>query len=239
VAKGRDTVELVRAAAGGPALTALRSLEITGRSVMTGLKVPRQFNAIALFPLFYRQEEATETTGAVPGFHTTIGFDGTAGWMKGAALAGDGRSKDRNVAMKAYTRAARQTMAGFMAGIDTPWLLDTGRYTFTDAGTVDAGADKGAMQLLIDGPDGRVGKLLIDPGTHLPRRLIEAPLPGNGGNAAVTDTIYTYSDFQTQNGVQLPRTIVRDNTPTRTTWSIAKYTLNPKLTARRFLVPKR
>ena len=239
IAGGRDVIERLRAAGGGAALTALRSFDVTGTSLMSSLTAARQLKVRALFPQYYRQEEGPRPGVKGPAFHTTMGLTGDHGWLTGAQLGGDGRSPDRSLAERAYTRAARQAMAGFLAGVNAPWLIDTGRYTATSGGTVEAGVDRGALIVLLDGPDGRVGRLLIDPGTHLPRRLIEPPQPGGGGTAGIADIVFTYSDFQPQNGLQLPRTIVRETGPNRTVWSITKYTLNPRLTSRQFLPSRR
>jgi hypothetical protein len=232
IARARAVLDR-RAAGGGPALTAVRSLEITGTSQMTGLKVPRTLTVRALFPSFFRQEEAPAGNNAKT-FHTVIGMQDTIGWIAGATLAGDGSSTAPGVAARAHTIAGRQAMAGFLAGISAPWLLDSERYTFTDGGVINAGADRGSQVLLIDGPDGRVGRLLIDPDTHLPRRLIEPPQAGSAGTSAVADIVFTYSDYQPQDGLQLPRTIVRDNGPNRTIFSLEKYTINPKLKPQQF-----
>lgn len=234
VARGRELIEQLRTAAGGAALTKVRSFEIAGTSVMTGVRVPRRLTVIARFPAAFRLDEATATTGKTPGLHTAIGVMGDRGWMLGVALGGEGASKDVEVARRAYTRAARQTMAGFMAGVNAPWLIDTGRYTATDGGVVDAGPDQGALQINLDGPDGRVGRLILDPKTHLPRRLIEPPQPSGGGTAALTDIVYSYADFQTQSGVVMPQTIARHSGAITTTWTISRYGLNAPIPASRF-----
>ena len=239
IAAGRATLELVRTAAGGPVLTALRSFDASGTSAMTGLKAPRQLQILALFPQYFKIDEAPLPGYRGPMFHTTMGLENRGGWLTGANLGGDGKSRDPGVAKRALTRAARQSMTGVLAGINAPWLMDTGQFTMTDAGRVTAGDDRGALQVIIDGPDGRVGRLLVDPGTHLPRRLIQPPQPGGGGGAAVSEIVFTYSDFQAQDGVQLPHAIVRQVGETRTTWVIKKYVLNPKIPARRFVAGQR
>ena len=226
-------MERVRTAGGGSALTHLRSFEITGTAEMADLKIRRSLRVIARFPLLYRQEEATPP-GTKPPFNTAMGLEGDRGYLTGARLGGDGQSKDRDVVRRTYARAASQAMAGFLAGINAPWLIDSGHYTATDGGTVTAGTDQGALILILDGPDGRVGRLLIDPNTQLPRRLIQPPQAGGGGTAAVADIVFTYSDFQPQGGLQLPHTIVRENGRNRTVWSIKQYTLNPRLAPGRF-----
>jgi hypothetical protein len=201
---------------------------------MTAINGVRGLNILALFPHFYRQEEAPQPGAKGRVLHITMGLQGDVAWMNGAVLAGEGRSPNREVAQRAYTRAARQAMAGFLVGVNAPWLIDTGKYTVTDEGTIETGTDRGTLAVLIDGPDGRVGRILIDPGTHLPRRLIEPPQPWGGGIAAVADIVFTYSDYQPQAGLQLPHTIVRENGRNRTVWSIRQYTLNPPLSPRRF-----
>ena len=227
-------MERVRTAGGGATLTALRSFEAIGTSATAGLSVTRLLKVMALFPLFYRQEETMPATMQDRGLQIAMGLDGNTGWINGAVLGGDGRSADRATAQRAYTRAARQAMAGFVAGVNAPWLMDSGRYTITDGGTIDAGIDKGAAVIILDGPDGRLGRLLVDPGTRLPRRLIQPPQPGSGGRTALADIVFTYSDYAPQGGLQLPHTIVRENGGDRTVWSISHYTLNPPLTPRHF-----
>lgn len=234
IASGQAIIERVRSAAGGPALTALRSVMATGTSQMSVVRDVRLLSIMALFPQSYRQEEAPKPAAKGRLLHVTMGLQGDSAWMSGAVLGGDGQSLNREVAERAYTRAVRQAMAGFLIGVDTPWLFDTGKYTVTDAGTVDLGDDRGALAVLVDGPDGRVGRILIDPGTHLPRRFIEPPQPGGGGAAAVDDIVFTYSDYKPQAGLQLPHTIVRENGRNRTVWSIKEYTLNPRLSPRQF-----
>lgn len=234
ISRGRAIMDRMREAGGGPTLTALRSFEATGTSTMTGMKVARNLKVQALFPLFFRQAESTPAGLKGPTFNTTIGLQRDLGWLTGALIGGDGQSKDLEVSRRTYARAARQAMAGFVAGISAPWLADTGAYTITDGGRIDAGTDRGALVLIFDGPDGRVGRLLIDPDTRLPRRLIQPPQPGSGGTAAVADIVFTYSDYQPQGGLQLPHTIVRENGRNRTVWSITQFVVNPRLTARQF-----
>ena len=232
VARGRELFALWKSAAGGEAVTALRSVEISGTSVMTGIKATRQLSIAARFPLAFRIEETPPTK--VGGLHLAMGLTGDTGWIAGASLLGDGSSPDPAAARRAYTRAVRQTMAGVMAGVNLSWLADTGKYTFTDGGVVDSGADQDALQLLIDGPDGRVGRLLLDPKTHLPRRLVEPPVPGGGGTAALADITYSYGDYITQGNVHVPTKIVRTNASAVTTWTLARFRLNPQIPATRF-----
>ncbi|MEI6245328.1 MAG: hypothetical protein WCQ64_09800 [Acidobacteriota bacterium] len=234
IASGRAVIDRLRTAGGGPALAALKSFEATGTSQMTGMKVVRRLKISAMFPQFYRQEESMPAAVKGPVFNTTIGLEGDIGWLTGAILGGDAQSKNIETSRRIFARAARQAMAGLIAGVSAPWLVDTGKYTVTDGGVINAGPDRGALILIMDGPDGRVGRLLIDPDTHLPRRLIQPPQPGGGGTAAIADIVFTYSDYQPQAGLQLPHTIIRENGRTRTAWSITQYTLNPKLTPRQF-----
>ena len=233
VARGRELLATWKAAAGGDALTTFRSLELIGTSTMTGLRSPRRLTVAARYPNAFRLEEGP-TSPNVPALRVAIGVLNDSGWMVGAVLAGDGRSTDPAVSRRAYTRAARQTMAGVMVGMNIAWLTDTGRYTVSDAGVADTGPDAGAPQLWLDGPDGRVGRIVFDPTTHLPRRLVEPPQPGGGGTAALVETTFTYSDIGMQHGYPLPKTIVRTNGTTITTWTMTTFGVNAKLPASRF-----
>jgi hypothetical protein len=233
IARGRQIIEQVRAAAGGGAVTAMRAFEATGTSNMSVLREPRTLHVRALFPSYYRQAEVPPA--GKKGLRTLIGMQTEdVGWILGAALAGDGRSSDRDIAQLAYTRAARQTMAGWLAGVNAPWLVDSGKYTPVAGGTVDAGDDRHMLIVSLEGPDGRAGRLLVDPNTHLPRRFIEPPQPGTGGEAARNEINFSYADYRNVDGVQLPMSITRTVGRIRTLWSIEKYTVNPKLSPRDF-----
>jgi hypothetical protein len=152
-----------------------------------------------------------------------------AGWMLGARLGGSGLSSDVRAMQDAYNRAGSQAMAGFLAGVNAPWLVDSGKFTPLASGTVESGDDRSLIIVNLEGPLGRAGRLLIDPGTNLPRRFIEPPQPAPGGEAGRNELNFTYSDFRNVEGVQLPHTIIRRVGQVLTTWSITKYELNPKL----------
>jgi hypothetical protein len=228
IAKGKEIIERVRAAAGGAKLTAIRSLQADGTSDMSAVG-RRALSIRAMFPSSYRQEEIPSAPG---GLGVAIGLQGNGiGWMLGGRLGG---SSDRNVLQENYNRAASQAMAGFLAGVNAPWLVDSGQFTPVAAGKVDTGDDRDLSIVAIEGPLGRAGRLLIDPGTNLPRRFIQPPQPLPGGAAGHNELSFTYSDFRAEDGVQLPHTIVRRVGNSLTTWLISKYTLNPKITAKEF-----
>ncbi|TAK12527.1 MAG: hypothetical protein EPO35_11300 [Acidobacteria bacterium] len=224
---GRALIERVRAAAGGAKVTAMRRFQATGTSRMSVVPGTRTFTVRALFPGFYRQEEIPTATG---GFGFAVGVEAEdIGWMLGGRLGGEGRSSDPKVARAAYDRAGSQAMAGVLAGVNAPWLVDSGKFTPIAAGKVEGGDDRDLAIVNLEGPTGRAGRLLIDPGTFLPRRFIEPPQTGVGGEAGLYDLVFTYSDFKDVQGVQLPHTIVRRVGNIQTTWSIANYDLAPKL----------
>jgi hypothetical protein len=217
----------------------VRSLEAEGTSSATFASQSRRLTIKALFPDRYQQDEAPQKgPRAADRFRTMVTLNGEIGWFAGVGLGGDGQSPDRDTRRRAYTRAARQSMIAFFSGVNVSWLTEPGRLTFTDGGTIENGDDRGALVVIVDGPEGRAGRIIIDPGTMLPRRFITPPQPA-GGTASVLETVLTFSDFLPQAGVQLPRTFVRVNGRNRTTWTITKYTINPKLLARQFVSPPR
>ena len=231
VTRGKEIIERIRAAAGGPKLTAIRSIEATGTSTLSVLAGARTLNIRAMYPEFYRQEEIPTGRG---GFGVAIGLGPErTGWMLGARIGGRGLNQPQAL-QDAYSRSASQAMAGFLAGVNAPWLVDSGQFTPVASGTVDSGDDRSLLIVNIEGPLGRAGRLLIDPGTNLPRRFIEPPQEGPGGEAARNEFNFTYSDFRDVDGVLLPHTIVRRIGNVMTTWAIAHYTLNPKLRAVEF-----
>lgn len=234
IARGRSIIEAARDAARGGSPLTVRGLRASGTSTLSVMKVPRHLLIDARFPDSYRQEEATAPGTPGGGFITIFGLDGGQGYLVGANLGGEGQASDLAVAQRARTRAARQTMAAFLAGVWPAWLVEAGTFTPTDAGTVTAGDDAGAAIVLVDGPDGRVGRLIVDPATHLARRLIQPPQPATGGQAAVSEVTVTFSDFRPVAGVALPHTIVRQLGPMRATWTIASWEINPTFRATDF-----
>jgi hypothetical protein len=227
VQRGKEIIEKIRAAAGGPKLTAIRSIEATGTSTMSAIRNPRTLSIRAMFPELYRQEEIPTGRGGL-GFAIGVAPD-RVGWILGARFTPNAKAGGAQAMQDMYNRAGSQAMVGFLAGVNAPWLVDTGKFTPVASGIVDSGDDRSLFIVSLEGPLGRAGRLLIDPGTNLPRRFIEPPQPGPGGEAGRNDLNFTYSDFRPVDGVQLPHTIVRRVGNVLTTWVIEKYTLNPKL----------
>jgi hypothetical protein len=227
VQRGKEIIEKIRAAAGGPKLTAVRSIEATGTSTMSTIRSPRTLSIRAMFPELYRQEEIPSARGGL-GFAIGVAPD-RVGWILGARFTAGSKPGNAQAMQDMYNRAGSQAMAGFLAGVNAPWLVDTGKFTPVASGTVEAGDDRSLFIVNLEGPLGRAGRLLIDPGTSLPRRFIEPPQPGPGGEAGRNELNFTYSDFRALDGVQLPHTIVRRVGNVITTWLIEKYTINPKL----------
>jgi len=224
--RGKEIIEKVRAAAGGPKLTAVRSIDAAGTSTMSGIRDPRTLSIRAMFPELYRQEEIPTGRGGL-GFVVGLGPE-RVGWILGARFNANDKAGPRAM-QDLYDRAASQAMAGFLAGVNAPWLVDAGKFTPVSSGTVDSGDDRNLLIVNLEGPLGRAGRLLIDPGTNLPRRFVEPPQPGPGGEAGRNDLDFTYSDFRPVGGVQLPHTIVRRVGRVITTWMIEKYSINPKM----------
>ena len=117
-------------------------------------------------------------------------------------------------------------------------LLHIHLHTFTDGGVIDAGADRGAVMLQIEGPDGHAGRLLLDATTHLPHRLTIDRSVAAG--TSTVGLIITYSDYRDVSGVLLPHKILREtDTGITTTWSMAHYVVNGKISPQVFLPPRR
>jgi hypothetical protein len=232
VSRGKELIEKIRAAAGGPKVTAMRSFEARGTSTTSVIAGARSLTVRALFPGFYRQEEIPAAKG---GLGVAIGVGvGNIGWMLGARLGGDGRPTDAKGLQDAYNRAASQAMAGFLAGANAPWMVDSGQFVAVASTTPESGDDSQLIVINLAGPHGRAGRLLVDPSTNLPRRFIEPPQAGTGGGAGRNEINFAYADFRDVDGVKLPHTIVRRVGNIQTTWTIEKYTLNPKLRPRDF-----
>lgn len=227
VRRGKEIIERVRAAAGGPKLTALRSFAATGTSTMSAMPGIRTFSARALYPGFYRQEEIPTAKG---GLGVVIGIeDSGIGWMLGARIGGGSRENSGKILQETYNRSASQAMTALLAGVNAPWLLDSGKFVAVASPALSGGEDRSPIIVTLEGPHGRAGRLLIDPATHLPIRFIEPPQPGTAGEAGRNELDFVYNDYRRVDGVMLPHTIVRHVGRIQTTWAIAQYTINPKL----------
>ncbi len=228
VERGRALVAAYRTAAGGPRLNALHALKAVGTIASSGAQPPMQAMFLLSFPNRFQQREAILRSGRPPDI-AVIGFNGTHGWFGGAGrLVGDGSSSDPAVRARAETRAARQALVNFAAGVVPSWLEDARMVTYTAAGTVASGADRGALILEIQGPDGDAGQLLMDPVSHLPRRLIARYLPDIRRQAG--EYTIAYRDFRPERGILLPHTIVRESDVAgRSTTTITSYSIDPTI----------
>jgi hypothetical protein len=223
-------------AAGGRALTEVRTLRAIGVSFDPDDRGNRRLTVETGHPSRYRQREGTiATTGAR--HRTLIGFDGTTGWWAGNTfLGGEGLSRDPDVRARAVTRAARQNFINFAAGALLWWLPDAG-VTVSTLGAISDGPNRGAaaFDLAIDGTP--VGRLLLDGETHLPRQLTVEYLTDirpEGG-----EYIVSYHDYKDAGGgVLLPYRITRSTSVGgEVQWLVSAYTLNPALPADTFVRP--
>jgi hypothetical protein len=223
-------------AAGGTAVTEVRTLRAIGVSFDPEDRGNRRLTVEAGHPSRYRQREGTIATSGAR-HRTLIGFDGTTGWWAGNTfLGGDGLSRDPDVRAQAITRAARQNFINFVAGAMPWWLPDAG-VTVSSLGAISDGPNRGAaaLDLAIDGTP--VGRLLLDAETHLPRQLTVAYLTDirpEGGEYVVS-----YHDYKDAGGgVLLPYRITRSTSAGgEVQWLVSAYTLNPALPADTFVRP--
>lgn len=229
-------------AAGGDALLAVTGLRITGVSVDATLGSNRRLTIEAAPPAKYRQREASGQADPRQ-LRTLIGFDGTVGWWAGnTVLAGDGLSPDPAVRQRAFTDAGRQNFINSVAGILPLWLRDAG-ITFTELGVLQDGPDRGAPALAMTVDDRPAGRLVFDPDTHLPRRIVvpyQRHIRPEGGEYSVE--FFDYRDAGS--GVLLPFRISREfrapgeDAPVWVQWLISAYQINPVFDPGTFLPPR-
>jgi hypothetical protein len=228
IAKAAAVLDAYCTAAGGDRVRTIRSLEIIGVSRSSAISGARSVQVQALFPNQYQQDEKPSSLKK-NGVRTIITLNGEAGWFGGDAhLGGPGMSPNPAVAGKATTVAARQAFVNIMAGVLPVWLKDSERFTFVAAGTVDSGADKGTIELVLEGPDGHAGRLRLDATTHLPRRFLTERRADLG--AAASAVTVTYLNYRPEHGILLPHTIESaTDSGAKTTWTVASYVLNGKI----------
>lgn len=234
---GSAVWEQYRTAAGGAALSAVRSFRATGMTVNPTEGANRRLLIEAEAPTKYRQRETSERrTGR--GIRLLIGYDGRIGWRAGnTQLAGDGLSEDAAVRDRAITAASRQNYINFIAGAFPVWLQDAG-LTLTPIGAIPDGEDRGAIAVTIAHEGTSLGRLVFDEKTHLPRRLVVPYLRSirpNGGEYRVS--FHEYRDAG--QGVQLPHRLSREQDGITVQWIIRAYQLNPGFSAGTFEPPPR
>jgi hypothetical protein len=235
-------LEAYRHAAGGDALDGVRALRATGVAIDPAARTNRHMVIEAEAPARYRQRESsTEPSG--PQYRTLIGFTGTEGWWAGTtALGGDGQSPDPAIRRQAITAAGRQNYINAIAGMLPLWLLDAG-VTMTPLGPIQDGRDRGAAAFTLSIGDTPVGRLLMDPDTHLPRQLVvpyHRHIRRDGGEYTVT-----FDDYREIDGVRLPHRFMRapaddsaEPASQALQWIIRAYDLNPTLPKGTFEPPR-
>lgn len=186
-------------------------------------------------PAKYRQTEGPLSTSGRR-HRTLIGFDGTTGWWSGdTRLGGDGLSKDPAVRERAITAASRQNFINFIAGVMPAWLPGAG-VTLTTLGPVQDGPERDMLTVTLAIGDEQIGRLIIDPGTHLPTRMVvpyHRHIRPQGGEYEMR-----YSDYREVNGVKLPyriarRSLMSENAPD-IQWTASSYQVNLTLDAKTF-----
>lgn len=219
----------------GPALAQVRGLRATGVVVDAAERTNRRLQIEAEAPARYRQRETSDRTGG-PGIRQLIGFNGTIGWRAGnTQLGGDGLSPDAAVRERVITAASRQNYVNFIAGVVPVWLQEAG-LTLTVVGTIPDGEDRGAVAINITHEGTELGRLVFDPKTHLPRRLVVPfmrSIRPEGGEYRLA-----FSDHRDAGqGVRLPHLISREQNGATVQWIISAYQLNPGLPAGTFEPP--
>jgi hypothetical protein len=232
--RAADALEAYRAAAGGDAVRAVRSLDVVGVSQSSALPGKRSLHIVAVFPTTFQQDEKPPSS-ETKGVQTIITLTGETGWYGGTGrLAGPLRPVEKPGGSTAETRGARQAFANVFAGMLPTWLFDGQRFTFTDEGTVDAGKDAGGEILSVDGPDGHAGQLILDRVTHMPRRFTSDRSAAAG--AAASGMTVLFSDYRPVNGVQLPFRITRESdNGVHVTWTLVHYGINAKVDRKLFI----
>lgn len=239
---------LYRTAAGGEALSGVRTLRMAGVMIDPSDRANRRIVVEAEYPAKYRQTEGPLGTSGRR-HRTLIGFNGTEGWWAGdTRLGGDGLSKDPEVRQRAINDAARQNQVNFIAGVLPAWLPEGG-VTLSTIGDITDGPDRGLLAIALSHEDMPLGRLLIDQSTHLPSKLIvpyQRHIRPEGGEYEIR-----YWDYRPVAGVLLPHRIARrqigsdgssgSGRSPDVQWSVSAYQVNVTLEGKTFepIVPRR
>lgn len=225
-------------AAGGAAVARVQGLRATGITYTDADRSNQRLVIQAATAGRFRLYESP-VDGAGRQTVTMIGLDGANGWRAGnTVLAGDAQSGDPAVRERAITRAARQNYINAVSGM-LPLLLRTdGRITLALAPPAADGPDRGAPVIAISSADGPAGRLVFDPGTSLPAKLIapyQRDIRKQGGEYTLT-----FSDFRPVDGVKVPFRVTRSSdTGQKTHWSFRAYVVNPDFAPGTFAQPRR
>lgn len=225
-------------AAGGAAVARVQGLRATGITYTDADRSNQRLVIQAATAGRFRLYESP-VDGAGRQTVTMIGLDGANGWRAGnTVLAGDAQSGDPAVRERAITRAARQNYINAVSGM-LPLLLRTdGRITLALAPPAADGPDRGAPVIAISSADGPAGRLVFDPGTSLPAKLIapyQRDIRKQGGEYTLT-----FSDFRAVDGVKVPFRVTRSSdTGQKTHWSFRAYVVNPDFAPGTFTQPRR
>ena len=190
----------------GSAAAGMQSRELTGIvTTRTAQVVP--------FSIKQKGAMYLETVNSVPA-PQTIGFDGTAGWMKGGERPGD----LKGFALESALRGADMSLA---TEIQTkyPKLESTKRANFTLA---QGGAPFDAI--ILRGINGKTSEQFIfDAETGLlMRRVTRTDTALSGSLVETTD----YTQYRAESGVMTPHKIIRSNWNTYDTFAISKVVIN-------------
>ncbi len=228
-----------RQAAGAPAVAALKTFRFTGIVINPADSANRRIEVDASAPALFRQAESPMDPAGRPQV-LRVGYDGAEGWWSGnTMLGGDGLSPDPDTRRRAIRTAARQNYVNVVAGAMPLWLIDAG-LTLTVVGEIQDGEDRGALAIEITAGTDRLGRLIIDPATHLPRRLVvpyHRHIRPNGGEYTLS-----YQDYRPVDGLLLPHGITRrdpEQGRADIVWTVRAWQVNPPLPDETFRPPAR
>jgi hypothetical protein len=144
----------------------------------------------------------------------TIGFDGTAGWMKGGERPGDLKGFALDSALRGADMSLARDIAAKYAKLDS---TKRANYTLAQGGApFDA--------IILRGVNGSTSEQFIfDAETGLLMRRITRTDTALAG-ALVEQTDYT--QYRAENGVLTPHKIIRSNWNTYDTFTVSKVTIN-------------
>ncbi len=190
----------------GSAAASLHERELTGT-------VTTRMAQVVPFSIKQKGAMYLETVNSVPA-PMTVGFDGTAGWMKGGERPGDLKGFALDSALRGADMLLAKDIQAKYAKLDS---TKRANYTLTQGGApFDA--------IILRGVNGKTSEQFIfdDATGLLMRRVTRTDTALSGSLVEQTD----YLNYRAENGVMTPHKIVRSNWNTYDTFAVSKVVIN-------------
>lgn len=222
---------LLLAALGGDAVVSrLKSLTIDGSYLQEsgGGRATSTFRILMLFPDRFQMSERKSAPDGQP-IETTMTLDGNVGWFGGRLRAAASGTSAEEAMRVAARREYLRTIS-----LVLPVAPSGGLLTISEPASPPPGFPRGRT-LDVSGPDGPVGRLVLDALSHLPAEL---RFQSTGLIGGPSESVWRASDHRRVSGVMLPYRVTKGSAgKVIQTWSVLRYAVNAPLDSAQFKKP--